>query len=166
MKMATVKDCGAKTINLLARCLKFEWWQIFVEVWNSYYDFTSTGPGPRGLGGRTSALENFLETLCEVVGHIKHAQDRAHWLACVNWVIPRGRVLLQNITVAQLVKKFPTIYGATRFINMSITARHWSTDNPEQDESSPHPTSFKFTLLSSHVCLGLPSNFFPSGSET
>jgi len=40
---------------------------------------------------------------------------------------------------------------------------------PEPDQSSPysHPTSWIFILiLSSHLCLGLPSGIFPSGFPT
>jgi hypothetical protein len=39
---------------------------------------------------------------------------------------PHGAVLLQKLTVTQLVNKFPAFYGTRRFIIMFTTARHWS----------------------------------------
>jgi len=37
-----------------------------------------------------------------------------------------SRVLLQKLTVTQLVKKFPAFYRTRRFITVFTTARHWS----------------------------------------
>jgi len=39
---------------------------------------------------------------------------------------PCSRVLLEKLTVPQLVKKFPTFYGTRRFITTFTTARQWS----------------------------------------
>jgi len=43
-----------------------------------------------------------------------------------NYLIPRNRLLLQKLTVTQLVKKFPEFYGTRRFITVLTTAHHWS----------------------------------------
>jgi hypothetical protein len=43
-----------------------------------------------------------------------------------NSLIPRSRVLLDTLTVIQLVKKFPAFYGSRRFITEFTTARQWS----------------------------------------
>jgi hypothetical protein len=37
----------------------------------------------------------------------------------------QSRLLLQKLTVTQLVKKFPAFYGARRFTTVFTTARHW-----------------------------------------
>jgi hypothetical protein len=47
-----------------------------------------------------------------------------------------GRLLLQKLTVTQLVKKLPTFHGTRRFITVITTARHWSLS--WANESSPH----------------------------
>ena len=39
---------------------------------------------------------------------------------------PLSRVLLENLTVSQLVKKFPAFYGTRRFITAFTSARHLS----------------------------------------
>jgi hypothetical protein len=36
-----------------------------------------------------------------------------------------SRILLEKLTVAQLVKKFAVIYGTRRFIAVFTRARHW-----------------------------------------
>jgi len=37
-----------------------------------------------------------------------------------------GTVLLEELAVTQLVKKFPAFYGTSRFITVFTTAHHWS----------------------------------------
>jgi len=39
---------------------------------------------------------------------------------------PWNRVLLEKLTVSQLVKKFPAFYGTRRFITAFTSARHLS----------------------------------------
>ena len=70
--------------------------------------------------------------------------------------------------VPQPVKKFPTFYATRRFIT-TITSAHylflsWATSI----QSMPsHPTSWRSILiLAYHLCLGLPSGFYPSGFPT
>ena len=68
----------------------------------------------------------------------------------------------------QLVKKFPTFYGTQRFITIFTSACHlslsWASSIPSVP---PHPTSWSSILiLSSHLCLCLPSGLFPSGFPT
>jgi len=45
-------------------------------------------------------------------------------------ITPRNRVLLENLTGSQLVKKFPAFYGTRRFITAVTSARHLSYPEP------------------------------------
>jgi len=78
------------------------------------------------------------------------------------------RVLLEKLTGLQLVKKFPAFYGARRFITALTSASHLSLSRASAIQSThPHPTSRRSILiLSSHLCLGLPSGLLPSGFPT
>jgi len=81
---------------------------------------------------------------------------------------PRCRVPLEKLTGLQLVKKFPAFHGTRRFITALTRVRQLSISwaNPIQS-IYPHPTSWRFILiLSTHLCLGLPSGLIPSGFPT
>ena len=75
------------------------------------------------------------------------------------------RVLLENITALQLVKKFLAFHGPQRFITALTSVRHLSLSSASPIQSIyPHPTSWRSTLiLSTHLRLGLSSGLFPSG---
>jgi hypothetical protein len=79
-----------------------------------------------------------------------------------------GRVLLETLTVSQLVKKFPAFYRTRRFITAFKIAPHLSLFWASSFLSiTPHYTSWRSKLiLSSHLCLRLPSGLFPSGFPT
>jgi len=81
---------------------------------------------------------------------------------------PWSRVLLEKLTGSQLVIKFPAFYETRRFITAFTSARHLSLSWARSTQSMhPHPTYWRFTLiLSSHLCLGLPSGLFPSDFHT
>ena len=76
-----------------------------------------------------------------------------------------SEVILQKLTVPQLVRKFPARYGTQLFITTLTTARclsvSWSQIPPFH---TPHLFPLIFILrLSSHLQPGLPSRQFPSG---
>ena len=76
---------------------------------------------------------------------------------------PWCRVLLEKLTVWQLVKKFPAFYGTRRFITALTSVRHLflSWASPIQS-TYPHPTSWRsIIILSTHLRLGLPSGSSP-----
>jgi len=45
-------------------------------------------------------------------------------------LIPWSRVLLENLTASQLVKKFPAFYGTRKFITAFTGPRHLSLSVP------------------------------------
>jgi hypothetical protein len=77
-------------------------------------------------------------------------------------VSPCSRVLLEKVTVFQVVKKFPTFYGTRKFITAFTSARHLSLSWASSTHSIPlHPNSWRSILiLSSHLRLRLTSGFF------
>ena len=81
---------------------------------------------------------------------------------------PWCRVLLEQLTGLQLVKKFPAFHGTRRFITAPTSVRHLSLSWASPIQSIyPHPTSWRSILiLSTHLRLGLPSGPFPSGFPT
>ena len=81
---------------------------------------------------------------------------------------PRCRVLPEQLTGLQLVKKFPAFHGTRRFITALTSVRHLSLSWTSPIQSIyTHPTSWRSVLiLSTHLRLGLPSGLFPSGFPT
>ena len=81
---------------------------------------------------------------------------------------PWHRVLLEQLTGLQLVKKFPAFHGTRRFIAALTGVRHLSLSWASPIQSiNPHPTSWRSILiLSTYLHLGLPTGLFPSGFPT
>ena len=86
----------------------------------------------------------------------------------INLLTPWYRVLLEKLTSLQLVKKFLAFHGTRRLITALTSVRHLSLSWASPFQSIyPHPTSWSSILiLSTHLCLGLPSGLFPSGFFT
>ena len=78
---------------------------------------------------------------------------------------PPSSVLLEKLICCQQVKKFPAFYGTRRFNTAFTNTRHLSISWANSIQSMlPHSTSWSSILiLSSLLCLGLPSGLFPSG---
>ena len=76
---------------------------------------------------------------------------------------PWCRVLLEKLTGLQPVKKFPTFHGTRSYITAPTTIHHLSLSWASPIQSIyPHPTSWRSILiLSTHLCLGLPSGSLP-----
>ena len=81
---------------------------------------------------------------------------------------PWCRVLLEKLTGLQLVEKFPAFHGTRRFITALTSIRHLSLSWASPIQSIyQHPTYCRSILiLSTHLCLHLPSGLFPSGFPT
>jgi len=78
------------------------------------------------------------------------------------------RVLPEQLTGLQPVKKFPEFHGIRRFITALTSIRHLSLSWVSPIQSTyPHHTSWRSILiLSTHLRLCLPSGLFPSGLPT
>jgi hypothetical protein len=70
--------------------------------------------------------------------------------------------------VTQIVKKFPAFYETWRFITVFTRAHNWSLSGVRCLQSTlSYPIYLRSILiLSSYLCLHLPSGFFPSGFPT
>ena len=81
---------------------------------------------------------------------------------------PWCRVLLEQLTGLQLVKKFPAFHRTRRFITALTSVRHLSLSWASPIRSIyPHPTSWtSILILSTHLRLGLPSGLLPSSFPT
>ena len=87
--------------------------------------------------------------------------SHTHRYVCAPW----NRILLENLTGSQLVKKFPSFYGTRKFITVFTNACHLSLSWARSIQSVPsHPTSRRSVLrFCSHLRLGLPNGLFSSG---
>ena len=82
-------------------------------------------------------------------------------------IIPCNRVVLEKLTVPQLVKKFP-VFNETRKFVTTIT---WTTTfiYPEPDKSTPRPillSEDQFLEFFFPLSLGFPSGLFPASFPT
>ena len=75
---------------------------------------------------------------------------RTDWLT--DWLTPCSRLLLENLTVLQLVK-FPAFYGTRRFITAFTSARHLPLSWARSVQSIlPHPVFWmSILILTSHL---------------
>jgi hypothetical protein len=85
-------------------------------------------------------------------------QFRVETLVLVSyWLTPWSRVLLENLIVVHLVKKFSAFYGTRVFITVFTRAHHWPLFWARWIQSTPfHPISLpSILMLSFHLRLGL-----------
>ena len=79
-------------------------------------------------------------------------------------LIPWCRVLLEKLTGCQLVKKFPKFVEPKYSLQHSQMSATCPSPVPDQCSLHFHTTAWiSFLILSSHICLGLPSGLLPSG---
>jgi hypothetical protein len=109
--------------------------------------------------------ELVLHKFCEIVGYkaIHYSAFRSFQIIhSLRWV------LLEKLSIVQLLKNFPACYGIRRFITVFTRALHRSLFWARSIQSIPsHPIYLRSILiLFTHLRLGLPSGLFPSGIPT
>ena len=90
-----------------------------------------------------------------------------HLLTPYSLLTPWCRILPEQLTGLQLVKKFPAFHGTRRFITALTRVRHLSLSWASPIQSTcPHPTSWRsIVILSTHLRLGPPVVSFPPVSH-
>ena len=120
----------------------------------------------KSLGQNVWNVRTAIRTLLRHSSHytMKHADVSLLTYLLTPWC----RVLLEQPTGLQLVKKSPTFHGTRRFVTALTSVRHLSLSWASPIQSIyPHPTSWRSILiLSTHLRLGLPSGIFPSSFPT
>ena len=109
------------------------------------------------------------EEVCKTIRYLLTYLLTSHLLTLLTYLLtPWSRVRLDKLTSSQPVKKFPASYGTRRFLTAFTSARHLSLSWVRLIQSMPsHPTSWRaIFILFSHLRLGLPCGFFPSGFPT
>ena len=106
--------------------------------------------------------------MCRCQSRPCRAYDFKHKMLLTYLLTPWCRVLLEQLTGLQLVKKFPASHGTPRFITALTSFRQLSLSWASPIQSIyPHPTSWRsFLILSTHLRLGLPTGLLPSGFPT
>jgi hypothetical protein len=76
----------------------------------------------------------------------------------------RSWALLEEPLIGQPLKNFPARYGTLRFNTVFTRVFHWSLSWAISVQSTPshHISLRSFWILSTHLCLGLPSGSFLS----
>ena len=135
----------------------------FVEKWCYFRTFSNSQDamchGRRNRKARLDVEHNQIMFVLSANVALRYC-----WLLTY-LLTPWCRVLLEQLTGLQLVKKFPAFHGTRRFITALTSVRHLSLSWARPIQSTcPHPTSWRSILiLSTHLRLGLPSGLFPSG---
>ena len=89
-------------------------------------------------------------------------KGRSEFITYAYLLTPWCRVLPEQLTGLQIVKKFPAFHGIRRFITALTSVHQLSLSWASPIQSIyPHPTSWRSILiLSTHLRLGLPSGLF------
>jgi hypothetical protein len=79
----------------------------------------------------------------------------------------RSWARLKKLSIVQPLKNFPAFYGTRRIITVFTRALRCSLSWARSIQSIPsHPFSKVYSILSTHLRLGLPSGLFPSAFPT
>ena len=100
--------------------------------------------------GTGKLLKQYMrEIIFDVRTFVQTCKTKSHTYL----LTPRCRVILEQLTGLQLVKKFPAFHGTRRFIPALTSVRHLSLSWASPIQSIyPHPTSWRSILiLSTHL---------------
>ena len=120
------------------------------------------------LDDQSSLSPSYYRSTCLATMPRNRHPHRHQYRLLTDLHTPWCKVLLEQLTGLQLVKKFPAFHGTPRFITALTSVRHLSLSwaIPVQP-IYPHPTSWRpFLILSTHLRLVLPSGHFPSDFST
>ena len=106
--------------------------------------------------------------LYNVIAILRRLQINKSCIYLLICLLTQWSRVLEKLTGFQLFKKFLAFYGTWRLIAAVTSACHLFLSWASSIQSiPPHPTSWRsFLIISSHLCLGLPSGLFPSGFPT
>ena len=108
---------------------------------------------PPGLNPRMGVPTQDLGPV--VFGLIRPDPDSS--LTACDWQLTNAK-----LTGFQLIKKFPTFYETQGFIAAFTSARHMSLSCASSIQPIPHILKIHSNFIF-HLCLSLPSGFFPTG---
>ena len=110
---------------------------------------------------RNVAYRRFGKTWCPQILPRRWSQE----VPVTYLLTPWSTVLLEKLTGSAASQEIPHIFGTRRFLTVLTSAHHLSLSWANSIQSpQPPPTSWRSILiLSSHLRLGLPNGFFPSG---
>ena len=115
------------------------------------------------LSGDKIARMWHLTTHTHLVPRLKKEQSYNSTLPYL--LTPWGRVLLENLTGCQLVKKFPEFVEPECSLphsQMPVTCRLSLSWARSMQSTLPYYFLIFILILSSHLCLGLPSGLLPT----
>ena len=142
-------------------CYLLIFWNIFITHWNHLC--------PSEINHRLqSASYAYFRFFIMYTWLSFRFPNQTYLLHGAELLTPCSKVVLEELTASQLLKKFPAFYGTQRFITAFTSARHLSLSWASSFQSmSPYPTFWSTILiLSSHLRLGLSNGLFPSGFLT
>ena len=138
-------------------------WKELAQHWSVG---TARLPNPSAVTATATSSRGSYSDHCPGTGNELQTFQYGLAAGCHTYLLtPWSRVLFEKLTGSAAGQEIPRIFGTRRFLTVIISARHLSLSwvNSIQSPQLP-PTSWRYILiLSSHLCVGLPSGLFPSG---
>ena len=178
MDVLTFETCWAINSEIIKKVTSS--WSIFIQPWKVFClqgVMTAIRSQPLAKGWPNPSAPQTPPQIYQQQPWGTHPPNVRIYVPCNNCyyfrlltylLTPWCRVIPEQLTGLQLVKKFPAFHGTRRFTTALTSVRHMSLSWGSPIQSTcPHPTSWRSILiLSTHLRLGLPSSLFPSGFPT